>query len=62
MSTPLEILARDEADDLALIGVTFTDAVGFRDRPPARLATGDSRRLSSGSFVYTIGIPPASRW
>ncbi len=54
---PFEILARDEAADLALIGVTFTDEVASRDRPPARLATGDSRRLSLGSFVYTIGYP-----
>ena len=58
---PFEILAGDEAEDLALIGVTFTYQVGSRNRPPARLATGDSRRLSLGSFVYTIGHPAGFR-
>ena len=52
-----EILARSPAEDLALIGVTFTYAVSSRDRPPSRLAAGDPRRLSLGSLVYAIGHP-----
>ena len=52
---PFEILARNQAEDLALIGVTFTNDVASSDRPPARLATGDPGRLSLGSFVYVIG-------
>ncbi len=54
---PFEILARNQAEDLALIGVTFTYEVGSRDRPPSRLAAGDPRRLSLGSLVFAIGHP-----
>ena len=54
---PFEILARNQAEDLALSGVTFTYEVGSRDRPPSRLAAGDPRRLSVGSLVYAIGHP-----
>ena len=52
-----ETLARNQAEDLALIGVTFTYEVRSSDRPPSRLAAGDPRRLSSGSLVYAIGHP-----
>ena len=52
-----EILARNQAEDLALIGVTFTYAVRTSDRTPSRLAAGDPSRLSLGSFVYAIGHP-----
>jgi S1-C subfamily serine protease len=52
---PFEILARNQAEDLSLIGVTFTNDVASSDRPPARLATGDPGRLSLGSLVYVIG-------
>ena len=54
---PFETLARNQAEDLALVGVTFTDEVGLSDRPPSRLAGGDPRRLSLGSLVYIIGYP-----
>ena len=52
-----EILARNQAEDLALIGVTFTYGVRSSDRPPSRLVAGDPRRLSLGSLVYAIGHP-----
>ncbi len=66
---PFEILARNQAEDLALIGVTFADeiepCVGVRllepcvesDLPPSMLPAGDPQRLSLGSLVYIIGHP-----
>ena len=54
---PFEVLARNAAEDLALIGVTFMNDVETGDRPPSRLAVGDPGRLSLGSLVYVIGHP-----
>ena len=54
---PFEILARNQTEDLALIGVTFMTDVVSNDRPPSRLAAGDPGRLSLGSLVYVIGHP-----
>ena len=69
---PFEILVRNQGEDLALIGVTFTEEFGpcvglrllgpcvERDRPPS-LAAGDPQRLSLGSLVYIIGHPGGSQ-
>ena len=54
---PFEILARDPARDLALIGVRFEEEVNPGDRPPSRLVAGDPGRLSFGSLVYVVGYP-----
>ncbi len=70
---PFEILARSEAQDLALIGVTFPEDVGpclgpglvdpciAADRLPPALTTGDPRRLSLGSFVYVHGYSAGAK-
>ena len=69
---PFEILARNQGEDLALVGVTFTQEFGpcvgrrllglcvERDRPPG-LAAGDPQRLSLGSLVYIIGHPAGAQ-
>lgn len=54
---PFEILARDPAQDLALIGVSFMEEVNPGARPPTRLVAGNPGRLSFGSLVYVIGFP-----
>lgn len=54
---PFEILARDPARDLALLGVRFEEDVNPGARPPSRLLAGDPGRLSLGSLVYVIGYP-----
>ena len=54
---PFEILARDPARDLALLGVRFEEYVDPGDRPPSRLVAGDPGRLSLGSLVYVVGYP-----
>ncbi|NJD20491.1 MAG: trypsin-like peptidase domain-containing protein [Gemmatimonadetes bacterium] len=56
-SSSLEVVARDERNDLALLAATLesvSDAAGFAvlDVPG-----GDARRLSWGSFVYVVGYP-----
>jgi len=54
---PFEVLARDERNDLALLGLDlgeFSDESRFA---ALRLDAGDARRLSWGSFVYVIGFP-----
>ena len=54
---PFEVLARDPARDLALIGVRFEEEVHPGNRPPTRLVPGDPGRLSFGSLVYVVGYP-----
>ena len=54
---PFDVLARNPGEDLALIGVTFTNDVDAGDRPASRLTSGDPGRLSLGSLVYVIGHP-----
>ena len=55
--SPLEVVARDERNDLALLAAglgAMSDTTRFSvlDVPE-----GDARRLSWGSFVYTVGYP-----
>lgn len=54
---PFEILARDPASDLALIGAAYPG--GTEDQVVSILSVqaGDSDRLSWGSFVYVLGYP-----
>lgn len=54
---PFRVLARDEMQDLALLGADlrpWSEVAGF---PPLAVPRGDSRRLSWGSFVYLLGYP-----
>ncbi|MGD8277884.1 MAG: serine protease [Gemmatimonadota bacterium] len=58
---PLQVLARDEQNDLALLGMelgTLSDTTLF---PALALRTGNPRRLSWGSFLYVLGYPAGYR-
>jgi hypothetical protein len=58
---PFEVLARDEANDLALIGVQlrpWSDPASF---PPMPIAAGDPNQLGWGSFLYILGYPRGYR-
>jgi hypothetical protein len=54
---PFEVLARDEQNDLALLGMRLGEQSDTSRFPALSLDTGDPRRLSWGSFVYVIGYP-----
>jgi hypothetical protein len=54
---PFEVLARDEENDLAILGMRLRQWSVPTDYPPLRLNIGDPRRLSWGSFVYVLGFP-----
>jgi len=52
-----EVLARDDVNDLAILGMRLRNWSVASDYPPLRLRIGDPRRLSWGSFVYVLGFP-----
>jgi hypothetical protein len=54
---PFEVVARDDVNDLAVLGMRLREWSDPAQYPPLRLATGDPRRLSWGSFVYVLGFP-----
>jgi hypothetical protein len=58
---PLEVLARDEHNDLALLGMELGELSDTTLFPPLALRTGDSKRLSWGSFLYVLGYPAGYR-
>lgn len=54
---PFEVVARDDVNDLAVLGMRLREWSDAAQYPPLRLAIGDARRLSWGSFVYVLGFP-----
>lgn len=54
---PFEVLARDDVNDLAILGMRLREWSDASQYPPLRLQIGDARRLSWGSFVYVMGFP-----
>jgi len=54
---PFGVIARDEAVDLALIGIELRDWSDPALFPPLAIPPGEPRRLSWGSFVYVLGFP-----
>ncbi len=54
---PLEVLARDEQSDLALLGMELGELSDTTLFPALALRTGNSRRLAWGSFLYVLGYP-----
>jgi S1-C subfamily serine protease len=52
-----QVLARDTANDIAVIEVRLPDSAGPASFPPIGLQIGDPRRLSWGSFLYVLGFP-----
>lgn len=54
---PFEVLARDERNDLAILGLELVETMDTSRFAPLDLATGDARRLAWGSFVYVLGFP-----
>jgi hypothetical protein len=56
-TTPLRVLARSDIDDLALLEAVLAEAADTVQFPALRVAAGDARRLSWGSFVYVVGYP-----
>jgi len=55
------VLARDEHYDLALLGMELGELSDTTLFPPLALQTGDSKRLSWGSFLYVLGYPAGYR-
>lgn len=58
---PFTIVARDSANDLALIRVSLADADERPGIHVLRATMGDAARLSWGSFVYVLGYPKGYR-
>ena len=56
-TAPLRVLARSDGDDLALLEAALSEAADTVQFPALRLAAGNARRLSWGSFVYVVGYP-----
>lgn len=54
---PFEVLARDDVNDLAVLGMRLREWSDAAQYPPIRLRMGDARQLSWGSFVYVLGFP-----
>ncbi len=52
-----DILARDERNDIAIIGVQHRNDSTRRRAPVLRTLPGNPERLSCGSFVYVLGYP-----
>jgi hypothetical protein len=58
---PLQVLARDEQTDLAVLGMELGAQSDTTLFPPLAFQTGDARRLSWGSFLYVLGYPGGYR-
>jgi hypothetical protein len=58
---PLEVLARDEQQDLALLGMELGELSDTTLFPALALNSGDPKRLSWGSFLYVLGYPAGYR-
>lgn len=58
---PFEIIARNQNDDLALIGVTFQTRPEVEPLRALPLTFGAPARLSWGSLVYVLGYPAGFR-
>lgn len=56
-TTPLRVAARADADDVALLETTLSQASDTVQFPAVHVPPGDARRLSWGSFVYVVGYP-----
>jgi S1-C subfamily serine protease len=54
---PFEVLARDVAADLALIGASYPADAEAEVLSILQVQVGDADRLSWGSFVYVLGHP-----
>lgn len=52
----VELLAKDDQEDIALVGRKFSPQTGFRT-PVFPYPAGDAKELEWGSFVYLFGYP-----
>lgn len=52
----VELLAKDDQNDIALIGRTYSPQTGFRI-PVLPYPLGDAKELEWGTFVYLFGYP-----
>ncbi len=55
--SPLELVARDERNDLALLATRLGEMSDTTRYSVLDVPEGDARRLSWGSFVYVVGYP-----
>lgn len=56
-TAPLRVVARADADDVAILETILTQATDTVHFPALKVPAGDPRRLSWGSFVYVVGYP-----
>jgi S1-C subfamily serine protease len=52
-----EVLARDTAQDIAIIEIRLPEGIGAAAFRPIAISPGDPRQLSWGSFLYVLGFP-----
>ncbi len=55
--SPLEVVARDEQNDLALLAARLGELSDTTRYSVLDVPEGDARRLSWGSFLYVVGYP-----
>lgn len=58
---PLEVTARDEPNDLALLRVSLGSLSDTARFQVLDVPGGDARQLSWGSFLYVVGYPKSTR-